>query len=87
MTKAALRLAVYRLIASSISVLICVPIKDNTCAVFHWVNTHLGASALTQALVVRHFLAIVVGHRQAHGRIQSIENEPKAVCSAVALSS
>ena len=39
MTKAALRLAVHRLIASSISVLICVPIKDYTYAVFHWVNT------------------------------------------------
>ena len=36
---AALRLAVLRLMSFSISVLICVSFKDNTCAVFHWVNT------------------------------------------------
>lgn len=42
---------------------------------------HLDARALGQRLVVRHFLAVVIRHGQAHGRVYAAEDKAKALCS------
>jgi len=41
------------------------------------------AGALGQRLAVRHLLAVVVRHRQAHGRIQAVEDCAKALCGVL----